>query len=172
MSSKNSGKGTTKAHGAAGYEDVVATSKDTVEAAVKASTEAATKAFAMSKDRVEQVVKSYDELATFNKGTVEAFVTAGNVAVKGFEQINAEVMAFSKASIEDGIAAAKAVMSAKTLNEFVELQSRFAKTSLDSFLQQSTKLGELSAKVAQESFEPINARVQVAVEKFVKPLAA
>ncbi|MCW5749762.1 MAG: phasin family protein [Alphaproteobacteria bacterium] len=172
MSSKNTGKGGQKAPGIGGYEEVVATGKETVEAAVKASTEAATKAFAMGKDRVEQVVKSYDELANFNKGNVDAFVTAGNVAVKGIEAINAEVMAFSKSSIEDSIAAAKAVMSAKTLNEFVELQSRFAKTTIDSFLQQSTKLGELSAKVAQESFEPINARVQVAVEKFVKPIAA
>lgn len=154
------------------YEDVLSTGKESVEAAFKASTEAATKAFALGKDRVEQAVKSYDEIAEFNKGTVEALVNAGNVAAKGIEAINAEVLAFSKTTIEDTLAATKAVMTAKTLNEFVELQSKFAKTSMDAFLQQTTKLGELSAKVAQDTFEPINARVQYAVEKFVKPIAA
>jgi len=171
MSSK--GKG---AKGAAGgsdlYEGVVASSKDTVEAAIKAGTEAATKAFTLGKDRVEAVVKSYDDVAAFSKDNVDAIMAAGNAATKGVEALNAEFLAFGKSAMEDSIAAAKAAMGAKTLQDLIELQTEFAKTSFDSYLQQSSKLGEMAARVAQDTFEPINARVQAAVEKFVKPIAA
>lgn len=165
-------KGAGKAPTNSMYEGVVASGKETVEAAFKASADAASKAFNLGKNRAEQVAKSYEDVAEFNKGTVEAIVSAGNLAAKGIEAINAEVLAFSKSSLEDSLAATKAVMSAKTLNEFVELQSKFAKISLDTYLQQAAKLGELGAKLAQDTFEPINARVQFAVERFVKPLAA
>jgi len=166
------GTGKTMKGGFNVYENVAVTGKETIEAALKAGTEAATKAFAMSKDRVEQAVKTVDDIAAFNKDTVEAVVQASNVTAKGIEAINAEILAFSKSSVEDSLAAAKGLMTAKTLNEFVELQSKFAKMAMDSYLQQTTKLGEISAKVAQEAFEPINARFQAAVEKFVKPIAA
>lgn len=157
-------KGASKAPTSPVYEGVVSSGKETVEATLKA--------FTLGKDRAEQVAKSYEDMAEFNKGTVDAIVTAGNVAAKGIEAINAEVLAFSKTSLEDSLAATKAVMSAKTLNEFVELQSKFAKASLDTYLQQTAKLGELGTKLAQDAFGPINARVQFAVERFVKPLAA
>ena len=171
MTSK--GKG---AKGGAGgtelYEGVVSSTKDTYEAAIKASTEAAAKAFNMSKDRVEAVVKSYDDVATFGKDNVEAIMAAGNAATKGVEALNAEFLAFSKSAMEDSIAAAKAAMGAKTLQDLIELQTDFAKTSFDSYLQQSSKFGEMAARVAQDTFQPINARVQAAVEKLVKPIAA
>lgn len=154
------------------YETAATSNKETLDAALKAGTEAAAKAFSMGKDRVELVAKQVDEFASFNKGNVEAFVQAGNVTAKAIEAINAELLAFSKSSLEDSLAAAKHLMSAKTLNELVELQSNFAKSALDSYLQETTKLGELSARVAQEVFEPLNARLQMAVEKMVKPIAA
>jgi phasin family protein len=108
----------------------------------------------------------------FGKDTVEAIVAAGTVTAKGVEAINAEVLAYSKSAFEDSVAAAKAVLAAKTLKEVVDLQTDFAKTAFEGYLHQSSKLGELTAKITQEAFEPINTRFQAAVEKFVKPLAA
>lgn len=154
------------------YQGGLEKSKETIEAAIKASSEAAAKAFGFNRERFETMVKSYDDFAGYGKETFEAFVTAGNVATKGVEAINAEMLAYSKSSLEDSLAAAKAAMSAKSLQELIELQSDFAKTYMDQFMHQSTKVGELAAKLAQEAFEPINAQVQAAVEKFVKPLAA
>ncbi len=145
----------------AGFETVVSAGKEQVE-----------KVFAMGKERIEAAVKSYEDVAAFNKQSVEAVVAAGNVAAKGLEGLNAEVLAFSKAQIEDTVAAAKAMMGVKTLQELVDLHSGYAKTAFDAFVSETTKLGELSTKLAQETFEPINAQVKAAVEKFAKPLAA
>ncbi|MCW0233398.1 MAG: phasin family protein [Ferrovibrio sp.] len=147
------------------FEAAIFASKEQVEKAISASTEALEKAFSMSKDRFEDAAK-------MGKDQVEACVTAGNVATKGFETINAEVMAFTKTQIEDQISAAKAMMGAKTLQELIELQNGFAKSAFEAYTAHTTKLSEVATKVAQDAFAPINAQVQASVEKFVKPLAA
>jgi len=157
---------------AAAFENVIYTSKEQIEKAVKASTEAAERAFAVSKERVEAIVKSYEDVAKLGKGGVDAFVAAGNVATKGVETLNAEVLSFAKAQYEDNVAATKAVLAAKTLQEVVELQNEFAKSAFEAYSAQVTKLSEVAAKLAQDAFAPINAQVQATVEKLVKPLAA
>lgn len=153
-------------------ETVFATSKEQIEKAVKASTEAAERAFAASKERVEALVKGYEDAAKLGKTNVEAFVAAGNVATKGVETLNAEVLSFAKAQYEDNLAAAKALLAAKTLQEVVELQNDFTKSAFEAYAAQVTKMSEAAARIAQDSFAPINAQVQATVEKFVKPLAA
>lgn len=154
------------------FEAVIYASKDQVEKAIAASTEALEKAFSMSKERFDAVAKGVDDAAKLSKDQVEAYVTAGNVASKGLETINAEVMAFTKTQVEDQISAAKAMMSAKTLQELIELQNGYAKSAFEAYTAHTTKLSEVATKVAQDAFAPINAQVQATVEKMVKPIAA
>jgi phasin family protein len=166
---KSAGKG---GKGKADLPTVVASQTETAQAAIKAGADVSTKAIASGHDRTVAAAKGYENMTDFGKETVEAFVAVGTATAKGVEAINAEVLAFSKAHFEDSVAAAKAVLGAKTLKEVVDLQTDFAKSTFESYLQQSSKLGELTAKLTQEAFEPLNARFQAAVEKFVKPLAA
>jgi len=140
--------------------------------AFTAGADAAAKAFATGRERMEAAVRGYQDAATFGKDTVQAIVAAGNAAAKQMEAISAELLAYNKSALEDGIAAAKALMTAKTLKEVLDLQTEFAKSAFDSYLAQTAKLGEMTVKLAQQSIDPINTRMQVAVEKFVKPLAA
>lgn len=147
------------------FEAAIYASKEQVEKAIATGTEALEKAFSMSKDRFEDIAK-------MGKEQVDACVTAGNVATKGMETINAEAMAFTKTQIEDQISAAKAMMGAKTLQELIELQNGYAKSAFEAYSAYTTKMSEVATKVAQDAFAPINAQVQASVEKFVKPLAA
>ncbi len=125
----------------------------------------------VSKKSVETATKSYDDVLTFNRETLEALMQAGSVAAKGVEEINAELLTFNKVAFEDGVEAAKAVMSAKTVQEAVDLQTEWVKASFDGYLAQATKVGELAAKATQSMFEPVNARVAAFVEKAAKPVS-
>ncbi len=125
----------------------------------------------VSKKSVETAAKSYDDVLTFNRETLEALMQAGSVAAKGVEEINAELLTFNKVAFEDGVEAAKAVMSAKTVQEAVDLQTEWVKASFDGYLAQATKVGELAAKATQSMFEPVNARVAAFVEKAAKPVS-
>jgi phasin family protein len=151
-------------------EDIVAASQEAVQAFVKASTEGYEKAFAGYRLPGE-FARNYDELAVNGKANLEAFVAAGTAYTKGIEALGAEWAAFTKQVVEDNISTAKACMGAKTLQELIELQSQFARSSLDGFMTRSTKVGELATKVAQETAEPLNARFTAVVEKFSKAAA-
>lgn len=153
-------------------ESVIYATKEQIEKAVKASTEATEKAFAATKERLEALAKSYGEAAKLGKDGVEAFVAAGTLASKGVEDMNADMLAFAKSRYEGNIAAAKAMMAAKTLQEVVELQNGYTKSAFEAYVAQVNKFGEASAKLAQDAFAPLNAQMQAAVEKLVKPLAA
>lgn len=137
--------------------DKIDATAETIETAFKTGTETL-------KANFEKAVKSYDQLLGFSKDTVEAYVKAANVAGKGAETLNNEIYSFSKQSIEGSIANAKAVMASKSVHEAFELQTGFAKSALESYISQMTRLGELMVATSKETFEPIQGRVQAWVD--------
>lgn len=157
------------------YEEAISSGKDQVESVVKATTDAAVKgyeqALAAGQRNMDAAVKRYDDFTAFGREAVEAWIAAGNAATKGIEALNAEMMAFGKSQFDDGVAASKGVMSARTLKEAFEMQSEFAKTSFDAMMSESTKIGQMVAKTSQDAAAPINATYQTAFDRFVKPFA-
>jgi phasin family protein len=155
-------------------------SKFASDAAVKAGADAFAKGYdhlvAMSRDQLQKLfpaaVKSFDDVTAFQKDCLEALVAASTSMAKGYETIAKEVFAFNQKAAEAGMASAKALAGCKTVQEAVELQGKLARQSLDVWLNESTKISELTVKVANEAITPINAKMTDAVEKFVKPLAA
>ena len=89
---------------------------------------------------------------------------AANVAGKGAETLHNEIYAYSKQSIEDSIAAAKALMASKSAHEAFELQTGFAKSAFEAYVSQLTKLSELMTATSKESLAPIQGRVQAWVD--------
>jgi phasin family protein len=161
-------------------EEAVNKTKEQYEAVVKASTEAATKnyeqAVQSAQEQVEKASKSlfkgYDELTSLNKDNMDAFVKSSNIYAKGFENLSKEVMSFAQSAMEANMATAKAFAGAKTLREMFDLQADYARNNFDKTLAESAKLTEMSVKVANDALEPIQGRVNVTVEKMLKPVAA
>ena len=60
------------------------------------------------------------------------------------------------------------MMAAKTVKDFVDMQSDSARTSFDNFLSESTRLSEISVKVANEAFDPLEAQFDAGFEKAFK----
>jgi phasin family protein len=119
----------------------------------------------------EKAVKNYDHFLGYGKETVEAYVKAANAAGKGAETINGEIYAFSKSSIEESIAATKAVLGSKSIHEAIEVQTDFAKTAFDAYVGQMTKLGQLFTATSKETFAPLQGRVQAWVDTVQKRAA-
>ncbi len=124
------------------------------------------------KNGFEKAVKGYDQFLGFGKETVEAYTKAANVAAKGAETLHNEIFAYSKQSMEDTMAAAKALMTTKSVHEAFELQSDFAKTQFEGYVAQMTKLGEIYVAAAKDSFAPLQGRVQAWVDTVQNTRAA
>ena len=127
-------------------EDAAEVGKKSFEQAIKVTKEQVEKAS-------EAFFKSYDEISVMNKEGVDAFVKAGEVLTKGGESLGKAYFDFVQVSAEANVATSKAMMAAKTGKDFVDLQSDFARTSFDNFLSESTRLSEMSVKVANKAFD-------------------
>lgn len=130
---------------------------ETMETVMSASSEAV-------KQSMEKAMKSFDDIASFNKSTVDALVQSANVASKGLEALSAEVMSYSKQSIEDYMAATKAAMGSRSVQEFMEINTDYAKTAFDTYVGRFTKLGDMASSTAKDAFEPISGRLNAFME--------
>ncbi len=130
---------------------------ETIETAMKNGSEALKAGF-------EKAVKNYDHFLGYGKETVEAYMKAANAAGKGAETLHNEIYTYSKQSVEDSIAATKAVLGSKSVHEAFELQTDFAKTAFDAYVSQATKISEIFMSATKQTFEPLQGRVQAWVE--------
>jgi phasin family protein len=113
---------------------------------------------------VERMSKGFEDVTQFGQDNVEAMVASSKVMAKAAEEMNAEVIAFSKKSYEDSLAAAKEIASARSVSEYFERQTAFAKTSFETFVSEATKLNEMYSQAAKDAFAPLNARFTAAAE--------
>lgn len=162
------------------FEATAKTSQETVEKAVKVSSEAAAKqyeqAVTLTKEQVEKtsnaMFKGYDEISAINKQNLDAMVQSSSIFAKGFEAIGKEFFSYTQNALEMNVAGTKALFGAKSLKDVVDLQSEMARKSFDTALAESAKLTEMSVEVTNKAFKPLQDQVNVTVEKITKPLAA
>ncbi|WP_142848582.1 phasin family protein [Telmatospirillum sp. J64-1] len=109
--------------------------------------------------------KSYEDMIQFSRDNMEAVSKSGSILAKGLQDLSKTMVGMTQANIEESVSASKQMMSAKTLKELMDLQSSLAKNSIDKLLAESTKLSEMSTKLAEEALAPINSRVSAVTEK-------
>jgi phasin family protein len=110
--------------------------------------------------------KAAEELADISRGNVEAFVEAGRIAVSGAQSIGQDVVAKSRDSLEQTANTVRSFAEAKSPTELLQLQSDFARTAFDRFVEESSALTESFVKLAGEAFQPISNRASANVERF------
>ncbi|HRD45764.1 MAG TPA: TIGR01841 family phasin [Caulobacter sp.] len=138
------------------------TAADTLKTTVEQFTTAGNQAF---KDNVEKSLAALNEVNAYSKKNLEAVVASVTAATKGAEALGAQVMAFSKKSMEDQVSAAKALAGAKSVQEAVELQTAWVKSAMEGYLAEASKMGETVASSVKDSVKPLNERVTATVEK-------
>ena len=112
------------------------------------------------KTGLEKALKGYDAFLGYGKETAEAVMKSATVAGKGVESINNELYSFSKQSIEDSVAATKAVMGSKSVHEAFEFQTDFAKSAFEAYVAEMSKISELATTATKDTFAPFKGRVQ------------
>jgi phasin family protein len=161
-------------------EAVAEAQKKTFEQAFQAGTDAFTKGYeqfyATAREQMDKAQKSafgnLDQMADFSRENVEAMIVAGNIMAKGVEVVGKEIAAYAQKQAEANMAAAKKLGAVKNPQEFLDLQASLAKAAFDDFVAETSKLQDMSAKVSTEATQPINERINKAVETFAKPIAA
>lgn len=140
----------------------MATTKSAPRAA-KSASEAFEQATAASSDAVRENIDrslaAISEASAFGKQNVEAWLASAAAAQKGFEALSARSVAFQKQALENHVAAAKSLMTSKSVQEFVEKQNEYAKTSFEAYVAELSTVSDLVAGLTKDALEPINERV-------------
>lgn len=117
---------------------------------------------------IKTMIRNSQELVAFGEGNLEALATAGKIWVAGVQELTNQVATTAKASFEESVAAAKALVTAKSVKEAIDLQSTYAKKALSNALAESSKLTEASLKLTEQAMEPLTARMAAAVGVLAK----
>lgn len=111
------------------------------------------------RENLDRGLAALSEASAFGKQNVEAWIASATAAQKGIEALSARTVAFQKDALEKHVAATKSLMTSKSVQEFVEKQSDYAKTSFEAYVAELTTVSELVAGLTKETLQPINERV-------------
>ena len=118
------------------------------------------------REGIDKSVASFSELNVHSKKNLDAVVESATAAQKGVEAISQEALGYAKKSWEDGVAAAQTLSQARSVQELLELQTNWAKSSMETYMSQVTKMTDLFTASVKDSVKPINERVTASVERF------
>ena len=135
---------------------------ETVKNTVEQFTTAGNVAF---KDAVEKSLVQLNELNAHSKKNLEAVIASVTASTKGAEALGAQAMAYSKKAVEDHVAAAKSLSGAKSVQEVIELQTTYAKSALDAYIAEVSKMSDIVSSSVKDAVKPLNERVTAAVER-------
>jgi hypothetical protein len=100
------------------------------------------------------MLKNFDEVQKLGKDNMDVAMKSFGAVSKGFQAIAAEVADYSKKSFEQSTATLEKLMGSKSVDKAMEVQSDYIKTAYEGFVAEATKIGELYADIAKESYKP------------------
>ncbi|WP_254601975.1 phasin family protein [Sphingomonas bacterium] len=113
----------------------------------------------------EKSSKMGEEMVELAKGNVEAVVASAKIAAKGSETLGQEAAEYGKKSFESAMAVLKSFTSVRSPTELFQIQSDFAKASLESAVAEASKLSESMLRLAGDVVQPLSNRYSAAAEK-------
>jgi hypothetical protein len=95
-----------------------------------------------------------EDLQKLGKNSMDVAFTSFGVWTKGAQAIAVEMVDYSKKSAESSAAAWEKLTSAKSLDNVLEVQSQYLRSSYEDFVAEATKLGELYVDLAKQAYKP------------------
>ena len=103
------------------------------------------------------MVKNFEDLQTVGKENMDAALKSFSALSKSGQAIAVEIADYSKKAFEDSTAALEKLFGVKSFDKAIEVQTEYAKSAYESFVAEATKIGDLYADMAKESYKPFEA---------------
>ena len=142
-------------------EDGAKTARTTTETTMQQATKTA-----------EGFYKAAEEAAEFGRGNMEALTRSTQALTTGMQELGRQYFAMSQAMTDHAMESAKALSGVRSLKEVTDIQTAFARASMERSMTEGSKLQEAAFRLAEQAGAPIAARMTLAAERFAKPLAA
>lgn len=103
----------------------------------------------------------YNEAGEVSQADVETLIDASARLAKGAQDLSWEMMHYTQQSLQMGMRCANELMTCRTVEDMLKVQQNFVRQSVDSLLQESVRLMELSTGSAQSATTAVQQRTEV-----------
>ncbi len=100
------------------------------------------------------MINGYEDVQKLSKDNVDVALQSAGALSKGFQEIAAEAVDFTKKSFEAGTLAFEKLLAVDSLDKAAEVQSDYVRTSYDGYVGQVTKVGEIVADMTKDAYKP------------------
>jgi hypothetical protein len=98
--------------------------------------------------------QSFEDTTKFGKEFMDSGLKSFASLSKSLQTLAAEAGEYSKNSLETGSATLEKLVSAKSLDKAVEIQTDYVKNAYQGFVAQATRMGEVYAEMAKDAYKP------------------
>lgn len=101
------------------------------------------------------MINNFQDFQKFNQSNTDAAMKMFGDWNKSWQAIAAEMTDYSKRAFEDSTATFERLLSAKSVEQALEIQTSYAKRSYDAYMQQMTKIGGMYTNLAKDAYKPV-----------------
>ena len=114
-------------------------------------------------DIPNNVSKAFEDINAAMSNYVNALTKSSAAMWQGIEEITRSVSGLSQESFARAVSAYTTMASAKTPQEAMSTHTDFVKDSIESAVTNGSKVSEISARTAQEAFNPLTQHANEAI---------
>jgi hypothetical protein len=93
----------------------------------------------------------YSDVGEVSRGDVENLIETSARLAKGAQDVGWEVMHYTQQSLQMGMRCANELMTCRTVEDMLQVHRNFVRQSMDTMLQESVRLLELSTGTVQSA---------------------
>jgi hypothetical protein len=105
-------------------------------------------------------MKPFEDFQKLGQTNVDAAMKAFGEWNKGWQAIAAEMTDYTKRSFEDSSTTFEKLVSSRSIEQVMEIQTTYAKRAYDEYMHQLTKIGGMYAELAKEAYRPVERAMQ------------
>ncbi len=102
---------------------------------------------------------NFEDANKKNKENIDTLLKSYAALTKAFQAIATEAADYSKKAFEDSVAHIEKISSVKSVEAAFELQTNYVKSAYEGYVAEATKLGEMYADLAKDTYKPYEAPV-------------
>lgn len=111
------------------------------------------------------MMNGFDELQKAGKESMEIATQSFGAVSKGMQAIASEYVDFSRKSVEEGTAAFEKMVSSKSPEKALEIQSDYLKSAYENMVSEFNKLSEMYMDLGKDVYKPYEGLVAKAAGK-------
>jgi hypothetical protein len=106
------------------------------------------------------MIKNFEDIQKLSQTNVDSAMKVFGEWNKNWQAIAAEMSDYTKRSFEESSSVLEKLMSSKSVEQAVEIQTTYAKRAYDDYMQQVSKIGGMYASMAKEAYKPVEKLLQ------------